>query len=154
METIDPNQAARVWQRVRGNSPETDVEKLEQIILLEWEDAAIYLQLSRRCTGRESAALYKLFQQEYSHCACLKGIYSLITGQRPKLPAVQPDREPLELALRNCYGREMQRLRTYEERCADPNYGHVFSRIRDQEQEHCRTVLELIGGLGKKQGAN
>lgn len=150
METVDPNQAARVWQRVRGNSPEADVKTLEQLIMLEWEDAAIYLQLSRRCTGKESAALYKLFQQEHAHCACLKGIYSMVTGEKPKLPMVQPAREPMEAALRTCYGREMQRLRTYEERCQDSNYGHVFSRIRDQEQEHCRVLLELIGNLGRK----
>lgn len=150
METVDPNQAARVWQRVRGNSPEADVSKLERMIALEWEDAAIYLQLSRRCSGREAALLYRLFQQEHTHCACLRGIYSMMTGESLRMPSVQHTAEPLKLALRNCYGREMQRLRTYEEQCQDPNYGYVFSRMREQEQEHCRMLLELIGSLGRK----
>ena len=149
METIDPNQAARVWQRVRGNSPEDSARNLEQMIIREWESAAIYLQLSRRCSGRDSAALYKLFQQEHAHCACLKGIYVMMTGQRPRLPAITPSREPLNTALRGCSGREMRELRSYEERAADPDYGYVFSRIRDQKRDHCRVLLELIGGMEK-----
>ena len=151
MENMDSAQAQRVWQRVRGTAPaETDEKILQDLIAQEWEAAAVYLQLSKRCGGKESAVLYRLFQQEHAHCACLRGIYTMITGERPKLPTGQPGREPLDAALRSCYGREMRFLRTYEERSEDPNFGHVFMHIRDQEQEHCRVLLELIGGLRKK----
>lgn len=149
METIDPVQAQRVWQRVRGETrpPEEDLERL---IIQEWEDAAIYLQLSRRCAGRESAALYQLFRQEQNHCACLKGIYAMLTGNKPKLRPVRPAAEPLEESLRKCYARELRSLTAYEERAKDPGYGHVFAHMRDQEQEHCRVILALLGGLTQK----
>lgn len=150
METIDPSQAARVWQRVRGESPEDEEGDLAQLIIQEWEDAAIYLQLSRRWGGKEAPVLYQLFRQEQNHCACLKGIYTMLTGTPPKLRAVRPMAEPLEVSLRKCYAREMRALSAYETRSADPNYGHVFSRMRDQEQEHCRVILTLLGGLGRK----
>lgn len=150
METIDPSQAARVWQRVRGEAPAPEGADLERLIVQEWEDAAIYLQLSRRCGGKESAALYQLFRQEQAHCACLKGIYTMLTGNPPKLKAVRPMQEPLEVSLRKCYAREMRSLSAYEERTDDPNYGHVFSRMREQEQEHCRVILTLLGGSGRK----
>ena len=145
METIDPSQALRVWQRVRGESRDTEVALLERFIVHEWEDASIYLQLSRRCSGSEAAQLYQIFQQEQSHCACLKGIYTLITGSKPRLSAVKPPQEPLPAALRTCYGREMRCLSAYEARVSDPDYGHVFSRMLQQEKEHCRILLELIG---------
>ena len=149
METIDPKQAQRVWQRVRGSTPEEQAQQLEQMILHQWEDAAVYLQLSRRCSGTQSAMLYQLFRQAHAQCSCLKGIYVMMTGDRPKLPAVNPPREPLGTALRGCYGRQMRELRLYEERAADPDYGYVFARMRDQKKAQCRVLLELIGGQGK-----
>lgn len=150
LEEVDHDQAQRVWQRVLGNSPGSDEQMLQQLIALEWEDASIYLHLSRRFGGPVGAALYRLFQQEHAHCACLRGIYTMMTGQMPRLPAVTMSREPLDDALRACYGREMHRLKTYEERSEDPSYGHVFVRLRDQEREHCRVLLELLGRFGRK----
>lgn len=149
METIDPSQAARVWQRVRGESPDPETADLERLIIQEWEDAAVYLQLSRHCGGKESAALYQLFRQEQNHCACLKGIYTMLTGKKPKLRAVRPAAQTLGEALRKCYARELRALSAYEERAKEPKYGHVFSHMRDQEQEHCRVILTLLGRMGK-----
>lgn len=148
METIDPGQAARVWQRVRGETSPPE-EDLERLIMQEWEDAAIYLQLSRRWSGKESAALYQLFRQERNHCACLKGIYTMLTGKKPKLRPVRPAAEPLEASLQKCYARELRALLAYEERSNDPKYGHVFSHMRQQEQEHCRVILTLMGGINR-----
>lgn len=149
MENINPSQAARVWQRVRGNQTDDPEQLLAQLIAQEWEDASIYLQLSRRTGGKEAAALYQLFQQEQAHCSCLKGIYTLTTGKKPAIPAVKKIAEPMEIALRHCYGREMRCLSAYEQRREDPQYGHVFARLAQQEQEHCRVVLELIGSGAK-----
>lgn len=149
MENLDPEQAARVWSRVRSGPGRLSMEDLEELIRREWEDAAIYLQLSRRCSGRMSGVLYRMFQQEHTHCTCLKGIYAMITGDRPKLPQVNVQPKPIETALRECYGREMRCAEVYEELCAQPEYGYVFCHIRDQERTHCRTLLELIGGLRK-----
>ncbi len=150
MEQINQVQAQRVWQRVRGSEqPSTEVT-LAALIAAEWEDAAIYLQLSRKFSGKESAILYKMYQQEQHHCSCLKGIYTIATGNKPALPKATPVHGPIEQVLRNCYGREMRALSAYDARSQDAEYGHVFAKLRDQEQEHCRLILELIGSLAKK----
>lgn len=151
METIDPAKAARVWQRVQGESlPVNREQGLLEMIAQEWADAATYMQLSRRFQGKESALLRRMFEEEQAHAACLKGIYTLITGKRPTVQTAPPVQEDTERLLRRCYGREMRCLAQYEARSSDPEYGQVFARLCAQERDHCRMVLELLGNLKKK----
>ena len=148
METVDKQKAARVWQRVQGQEPkQLDPNGLLALIAGELADSATYLQLSRRFQGQQSITLRKLYEQEQSHAACLKGIYTLLTGERLISHTPTAFQEPLSATLRRCYGREMRSLKEYEARSGDPEYGHVFARLADQERAHCRAVLELIGAL-------
>lgn len=148
METYHPDKAARVWQRVQGVSQNTDdTATLCAMIREEWIDAATYLHLSRRYQGRDAAILRKLFEEEQSHAACLKGIYTLLTGQRAHTQTVPAPKEPTEAILRRCYGREMHCLAQYEQWAVHREYGPVFSRLAHQELEHCRILLELLGRL-------
>jgi rubrerythrin len=148
MDTIDPATAAWVWQRVRAEEPEAPREEgLKELIAREWEAAATYLQLSRHFQGRQNALLRKLFTQEQAHAACLKGLYSLLTGKRPAVAGVKPVEDDPMKVLRRCYGRQMQCLARYEQRTNDPEYGHVFARLAQQEKEHCHILLEIIGNL-------
>ena len=150
METIDPAKAARVWQRVQStNLPENREQGLLELIAQEWTDATTYLQLSRRLQGTEGAKLRRMYEQEQSHAACLKGIYTLLTGKRPNIRTLPPPQEPPEQTLRRCYGREMQCLASYEKRSSDPEYGSVFARLAEQERDHLRMLLELLGSLKK-----
>lgn len=150
METYDAEKAAQVWKRVQGSSPETpDAATLCDMIAGEQNDAAVYLQLSRRYQGRESALLRRLFEEEMSHTACLKGIYTLLTGQKLPARSHQPSQDPTETILRRCYGREMRCLALYEQWSGHPEFGPVFRRLAQQEQEHCRTLLVLLGMLNK-----
>lgn len=146
MEKIDKAMQERVWERVKGSQNSEDTELLD-LIAQEWTDAATYLTLSRRVSGKASLILRRLYEEEQTHTACLKGIYTLITGQKPSLPPLPQTREPISATLRRCYGREMQCLARYESRRGHPEYGSVFARLAQQEQEHCRAVLELIGIL-------
>ena len=146
MESIDAAKAARVWQRVQSTGhPEDMTRGLQELIFQKWTDAATYLLLSRRFQGNESAMLRKMFQQEQTQTHCLKGIYTLITGTHPTIKAVPPKQESVETALRRLYGREMRSLAAYEKRSVDPEFGKVFARLAEQEQEHCRLILELLG---------
>ena len=150
METIDPAKAARVWQRVHPAVSEPNREQgLLELIAQEGTDAAIYLHLQRHFQGKENAMLRKMYEQEQAHAACLKGIYTLLTGKRPARAAQAPRQADPETLLRQCYGREMHCLAQYESRTADPEYGQVFARIAEQERDHCRMVLELLGKLKK-----
>lgn len=151
MEPFDQEKAARVWQRVRQDpSPAPAETELLGLIAQERADAATYLQLSRRFQGKESAALRQMAQQEQAHSACLKGIYTLLTGAPPVLERPTPPPEDTASALRRCYGAEMRSLAAYEKRTNDPQYGPVFTRLAQQEQSHCHTLLELIGKVSGK----
>ncbi len=148
METYDKAKAARVWQRVQGETVADPTQGLQGLIAQEWEDAAIYLSLSRRVQGNASAILRKIGQEEQSHMACLKGIYTLQGAGRPDIPAPPaPDKAPVSAMLRRCYGREMRCLAQYEARSSHPEYGQIFARMAQQEREHCRQILELLGSL-------
>lgn len=148
METIDKAKAARVWQRVQGEAVANPTHGLQGLIAEEWADAAIYLSLSRRVQGNAASILRKIGQEEQSHMACLKGIYALQGTGKPDIPAPPPvDKAPVSVILRRCYGREMRCLAQYESRSNDPEYGQVYARMAQQEREHCRLVLELLGSL-------
>lgn len=147
MEKIDKALQQRVWERVKGEQSSEDAQLLD-LIAQEWTDAATYLTLSRKVTGKASILLRRLYEEEQTHAACLKGIYTLVTGQKPSLPPPPQVSEPITATLRRCYGREMQCLARYESRSAHPEYGAVFSKLAQQEQVHCKTVLELIGMIG------
>ena len=151
METYDKAKAARVWQRVQGETVANPMQGLQGLIAEEWADAAMYLALSRRVQGNHSMILTKMSQQEQSHMACLKGIFTLQGTGRPEIPAPQPiEKASITMLLRRCYGREMRCLAQYEARSSDPEYGPVFTRLAAKEREHCMAVLELIGRMRKE----
>lgn len=151
MEAYDPAKTARVWQRVRGETEEVPRQQgLLRLIAEEWTDAATCLALSRRFQGKQSQLLHRIFEEEQSHAACLKGIYTLLTGERPTVKAVPLSQESTEALLRRCYGTQMRRLAEYEARSEDPEYGKVYEKLADQEQSHCHQILALLGSLKRK----
>lgn len=152
MEQFDNEKAKRVWQRVQSTSappPEPGLE-LQELIAREAEDAAIYLRLSRQIQGRDGALLRQMYEQELSHASILKGICALNTGRRPTAPTAPVQTAPAEVLLRRCYGREKQSLAEYERRSNDPQHGSVFRKMAEQEQNHCRILLEILGRLEQK----
>mgnify|MGYP002515802204 CR=1 FL=1 len=153
MQNFDSDKAARVWQRVQDSKPTPTparLENLQELIMNEWEAAATYRQLAKQVPQTEAAVLQRLSREEHSHGACLRGMYNLITGEKCEVHSQQVPKEPLERTLRRCYGLEMRSLKEYEAKSADPEYGHVFARLADQEREHCMALLGVIGNLGKK----
>lgn len=148
MQAYDPEKAARIWDRVRQQSAVgLDVQKLPALINEERTDAATYLLLARQFQGKHNLLLRQMAEQEQTHAACLKGIYTLVSGKRSPEYTPQPEEAPLETMLRRCYGREMRSLAAYEARSSDPEYGQVFSRLAAQERDHCRRLLELLGSM-------
>lgn len=147
MDTIDPVKAAKVWQRVHPEGEQPREQGLLALIAQEWADAGTYLLLSRRFSGKDAAVLRRLYEQKQAHMACLKGIYTLLTGTHPTVRNTANVSESPEAALRRCYGREMQCLAQYEARVTDPEFGKVYARMAEQGREHCRLVLEVLGRL-------
>ena len=148
MKEINPNTAARVWDRVRNTAvPTGDAPTILNLIAEEMQDAAAYQKLSQQLPAPLAAIARQIARQEQSHVACLRGVYTLITGQKPILPPPAVTDDGPQILLRRCYGREMQCLARYEARTADPEFGQVFSRLADQEREHCHLLLEILGRL-------
>ena len=145
METDEKTR--RVWQRVQGEAPPPDFRALPEMISEEKTDAAVYLHLSHRFTGKEGAMLRRMFEEEQAHIACLRGIYRMCTGERCNIHTPPPAQEELSVTLRRCYGREMRCLAAYEARSGDKEYGPVFARLAEQEREHCQNILLLMGKL-------
>ena len=150
MEKYDREMARRVWQRVQGEPPrEQPGQNLLAMLQGELMAASTYLMLSRQMSGRAAQVLQRMYREEQNHAAYLKGMYLLAAGQMPALRAPQPVKEPLETALRKCYGAELKSASEYEGCSADPEFGHVFAQMARQEREHCACVLEMIGSLQK-----
>lgn len=145
METYDPQLAARVWKRVTGESPSPTSLDLQSLIEEELADAAAYLHLSRFFHSPYDRILRQMHRQEQSHAACLKGIYRMRTGKRCMSNLPKPLREKPALTLQRCYDRESRRAVQYSAEAADARFGQSFSRMAQQEQEHCRILLELLG---------
>lgn len=152
MEVYDAEKAAKVWQRVHAApAGEQDIAPmLPALIAGEWAAAATYLHLSRRHQGAEAQKLRKLYQEEQSHATCLKGIYTLITGEQVSVKAPPVPKEATDIVLRRCYGAQMRSLASYEQWSEHREYGPVFARLVQQEREHCRLLLELLGSLKKR----
>lgn len=150
MKQYDPKTAARVWDRVQNTAlPAGDSQAVLNLIAEEMLDSATYLRLAKRLPPPQAAVARQIAQQEQSHITCLKGIYTLITGRKAIVPPPTVSDDPPEIVLRRCYGREMRCLAQYEARQGDPQYGHIFRKLAQQEQEHCHRILEMLGALSK-----
>ena len=148
MESYDKAKAARVWQRVQGEAAANPMQGLPGLIAEEWADSATYLALSQKIQGKAGAVLKKMAQEEQAHMACLKGILKLQAAGPVEIPPPPPlDKASAGTLLRRCYGREMRCLAQYESRSTDPEYGQIFARMAQQEREHCRQILELLGSI-------
>lgn len=141
----------RVWRRVRGEETADQPDLgLPGLIAGEMTAGAAYQALAGRFTGREAETLRRMAQEEQSHEAALRGMHFLVAGEHPTVKIGPQAREPLETALRRCYAGEMKSVAAYESRSHDREYGHVFASLAAQEREHCRRVLELLGGLNQR----
>lgn len=154
MKEFDPQREARVWQRVQSQTQEKPApqqnDNLPMVIMEQLQLSAAYLQLARQMPGKEGAVFVRLAREAKAQAVCLKGILILMTGQNSEMGTAQQQISPTDVMLRRCYGKELRLLKTYESRRTDPEYGPVFERMAGRGREHCCTLLELIGGLGRK----
>ena len=150
MKNYDPKAAAKVWDRVQNAAvPPGDSQLILNLIADEILDARTYALLTKRLSPPQAAIIRQISQQEQAHAACLKGIYTMITGRNAIVPPPKVADDPADIVLRRCYGREMRALAQYESRQGDPQYGHLFRSLAQQEQEHCHRIWEILGAVSK-----
>ena len=146
MDNFDSELEQRVWKRVHGEQPQQNVS-LQSLASAEQNEAAVYLMLSRQLQGAEKAMLRRLFSEEQTHGAILRGIHTAMTGQKLTLRTIPPKPETPEIALKKCYARKLKALSEYESRTGDKEFGAVFSYLARQERTHCAMLLEILGNL-------
>ena len=147
---MDLLQEKELWQRVCPNRevlPRDPAQGLPGMIAAEATDAAVYLQLCRCFKGSQSAMLRQMYQQAQSNMACLRGLYTLITGKQPTARGCPPETGTPAQMLRRCYGNKMKLLAQYERCRDDKEYGRVYERLAQQTQNHLRFLLEILGSL-------
>lgn len=146
METYDSAKAARVWQRVQGEAEEAPRHQgLLQLISEEYTAAAQYLALSRRFRGRQVQQLQKMAEEARSNAACIKGIYVLLTGERPVVKASARTLDTVDAALRRCYGDLLRRMEAYKARSVDPEYGCIYAKLAVDTLNRSYHILALLG---------
>ena len=150
MKSNDAKTTAQVWDRVQNAAvPIGDAQLILNLIAEELLDARTYLQLSKRLPPPHSALIRQLSQQEQAHATCLKGIYTMITGRNAIIAPFQVANDPPDIVLRRSYGREMRALAQYEARQNDPQYGHIFRTLAQEERAHCHKIMEILGAISK-----
>lgn len=149
MEKYDPEMAARVWQRVRGEAEPTPGHhaSVRALLLAELEQGALLLQLSRQLQGGGKDIARRIYEENQTQGNVLRGICFCMTGQRPLLKTAPISSLNPENALRKCYAFSLRAVREYENRTADPEYGAAFAALAKVERAHCALLLELLGSL-------
>lgn len=145
MDKMDPQVAARVWQRVRGTGKPEETVGIQTMVAWEKETEAMLLWLSKRLPEK-GYALQQMMADTRRHIACLQGIRQL-SGQKPgvytagKLPGNDPS-----ALLRRCYGQCLRVGAHYAQRAEDEQYGCVFGDMARTKRRHCALILEILGG--------
>ena len=132
-----------------GRRAALDRGTLGELLLALGTAAGTYIRLSRCFRGWEAAALQRLGREARAQTACVSGIYALVTGDGPEGAAAAPEMGQVGITLRKCYVRAMRILVACEAHSRDPEYGPVFARLAARQQDHCRTLLEIIGKQGR-----
>lgn len=124
-------------------------EKIGSVLLSEAEAEAACRTLARRVPER-GAALRELADRARRRGLCLEGICRL-SEHRCRYGGVPGPgvSEPLMAVLRKCCGSGLRRAGLYEKLSEDPEYGPVFDLLRQDTLLCCRSLLEIIGTMGK-----
>ncbi len=146
MASYDPEKAAKVWQRVQGQTPGTLAPShLMPMIVQEQSASVSFLHLSRHFAGKDGALLRQLAQECQADAACLRGICALLTGKRPSPKAAPAPQGATATELRRCYGQTLQAQMQYKALSSDPEYGSVFSRLAARKEDQSLSILRVLG---------
>lgn len=157
MEQFQPEQVRRIWQRVQNrehNQPENQTAErtvcrgTQELYAGEIADSTLLFRLSKYFSGQNAARLRKIAREDQSHAALIRGICTMTEGRVAAARQGIEKGRPVVL-LQRCYGRKMQRISEYESRASDPQYGHAFQKMAEQEHAHCRILLSIIGSIRK-----
>ena len=148
MEDLDRDLQQRVWQRVQHRELPvlTPRESIKAWILTAQENAAAYRHMSQQPGMKEKARLQQLYGESRQWIACMRGICRM-DGERVAAPKVVCPPEAGYRILEKCFHRERKLWEEWERQSGERAYGPLYGRLARQAQEHCVTVMEMLGNL-------
>ena len=131
----------------RMEEQQADSRFLLGVLLDTGTAAENFSHLARCFQGDHAQALCRMARESRAQRACLAGIFALVTGEPPRPQRPTPDGGTVQTRMKKSYTRALHLLAAFDGRSKDPEYGPVFQRLAIRQQEHCRTILEIIGSL-------
>ena len=146
MEELDTEKLSRVWNRVKGTDEQDD---LKQMLALS-RTAAVHCEiLARNHIGFRNRILRQMALENRTAEQSLLGICAL-TGCRYPAKTHKLANRPVRQQLLDCYTRQQQLCSLYNAHAADPQFGHIYSRLGQQAAGHCQNFLQLLGSQPQK----
>ena len=162
--SIDPQQAQRVWSRVMavGAAPSTSTApaaqetaeeppvsfeaQLQELLRRARADAALNIRLARRLCGCARRTLLCLAEASRQEARTLAALYYLTTGQRAACEPVSPDAPAcLAAGLRRQYERQLANAATYRAMAEQtPAHAETLTCLADGSQRHARTLVCVL----------
>lgn len=162
--SIDPQQAQRVWSRVMAAgtaqpasaataAQETTAEpaasfeaQLQELLRRARADAALNIRLARRLCGCARQTLLHLAEQSRQEARTLAALYYITTGQRAACEPVSPDAPAcLAAGLRRQYERQLANAATYRALAEQvPAHAETLTCLAETAQRHARALVCVL----------
>lgn len=149
MREFDKETVRKIWQRVQSEQPVSEARRengsLTEWIAWELSFGDVYRRLAGKMSGQTAGKLRRLARQEQQHAGLLRGICVMTEGVAPRVHPAFMEKAPVSVLLRQCYGEKLRAISQYEKRAADSQFGEVYRKILQEEQDQCRFLLQLLG---------
>lgn len=145
MESINPIQAQRVWQRVRG--PESEQDALARLLALEAESRHTYQYLQKNTHLRDSRLLARLSEESRAFFHILCGL-AMVRDRDVTITAPPSVRGNAEGLLRQSWKTRLQSLALLE--TLGPDCAPCSRILKDRMEHHLAAIVELLGHLPRK----
>ena len=162
--SIDPQQAQRVWSRVMaaGAAPSTSTApaaqetaeeptvsfeaQLQELLRRARADAALNIRLARRLRGGARQTLLHLAEQSRQEARTLAALYYLETGQRAPCDAVSAESYACPAAaLRRQHERQLARAEAYHALAdATPAYAETLHCLANQASARAKALVAAL----------
>ncbi len=142
MQSIDPAQAQRVWQRVQGSAAPADA--IPQLLTLEAQARAVYASLAPQLPGQAKCPLARLREESQQFFCIFSGMARLCESAVAPAPAPSIRGNPGGL-LRLAWDGRMQSLALLTPETFPPAVHAVLPGLRSRMERHCLGLLALMG---------
>ena len=145
MEEMDQRTEQQVWQHVFERPVQPRGDSLRELLMTASELAAGYRYLMGRVGERPKARVRLLYEGEIANAASLRGISFLRHAGEELVKLWSPAVGSVGKFLETSYHRTRQTWVEYTARSGDPEFGVVFRKLAQREENHCLLLTELLG---------